>query len=421
MLVLAWLAVPVLAQATSQHIRPELVAESATPAPGGIVTLAVNMRTEAGWHGYWINPGEAGFAPRLAWTLPKGVTIGTVAYPVPQTLSIGGLMNHVFEADHALLLPLTIAAGMAKGTHLPIRLKAAWLACTDKICVPEQGEFAIDLVVGDGTTDARARFDAWRAKLPAPLNTTARFAARGQRLRVAIPYPANAAIAVPHFFSETPGLLADAAPQRFSRSGDAIVAELSLAQSAIPTTVRGVLAIGDGRGLALVAQPGAVPAAGAPIGEPVAANRGRWAAIVLAIGGAVLGGLILNVMPCVFPILSLKALSLAKAGNSEGAARRDALGYAAGAMLVCVALGMLILALRAGGSSVGWAFQLQDPRVIVALIVLVTAIALNLAGLFELPSFGGGLATGNSVATGALAAFVATPCTGPWPLSQPSA
>jgi thiol:disulfide interchange protein len=128
-----------------------------------------------------------------------------------------------------------------------------------------------------------------------------------------------------------------------------------------------------------------------------------------------LGGLILNVMPCVFPILSLKALSLAKAGGDERGARRDALAYAAGAVTVCMALGGAVLALRAGGSAIGWAFQLQDPRVIMILLLLMTAIALNLAGLFELPAIGGGVATqGNGFLTGALAAFVATPCTGPF-------
>jgi thiol:disulfide interchange protein len=141
---------------------------------------------------------------------------------------------------------------------------------------------------------------------------------------------------------------------------------------------------------------------------------------LLALGGAVLGGLLLNIMPCVFPILSLKALSLARAGGEERAARREAVAYAAGVIGVCLALGALLLALRAGGMAVGWAFQLQDPRVILFLLLLVTAIALNLAGLFELPSFGRGATlagsggTAGAFWTGALAAFVATPCTGPF-------
>ncbi|MET1111340.1 MAG: thioredoxin family protein, partial [Allosphingosinicella sp.] len=142
-----------------------------------------------------------------------------------------------------------------------------------------------------------------------------------------------------------------------------------------------------------------------------------WAAALSAFFGAVLGGLLLNVMPCVFPILSLKALSLARAGGDERSARREALAYTAGAVLACLALGAVLLAVRAGGATVGWAFQLQDPRVILLLLLLVTAIALNLAGLFDLPSLGGRLAGGartGAFGTGALAAFVATPCTGPF-------
>ena len=158
-----------------------------------------------------------------------------------------------------------------------------------------------------------------------------------------------------------------------------------------------------------------------PVAPSAAATQAsRLPAILLALLGAIVGGLLLNIMPCVFPILSLKALSLARAGETEPAARREALAYGAGVVLTCLALGGLLLALRSGGAAVGWAFQLQDPRVILLLLLLVTAIALNLAGLFQLPALAGGdgLARGGGARgaffTGALAAFVATPCTGPF-------
>ncbi|HMJ92926.1 MAG TPA: thioredoxin family protein, partial [Allosphingosinicella sp.] len=172
-------------------------------------------------------------------------------------------------------------------------------------------------------------------------------------------------------------------------------------------------------GLVLTARRGPVPSAGTPV-SGVQEGNAEGPGFLWALLGALLGGLILNVMPCVFPILSLKALSLAGSGGEEKAARRDALAYAAGAILTCLALGSVLLALRAGGSAAGWAFQLQDPRVILFLLLLVVAIALNLAGLFELPGLSGGdrLARGGGAAgsfwTGALAAFVATPCTGPF-------
>lgn len=397
-------------RAEPNHIVATLVAESATPAPGTTVMLAVAMQPEPGWHGYWSNPGEAGFEPRFDWTLPKGATTGLVAFPVPHTLVIGGLMNYVFEGPHALLIPLQVPQGLATGTKLPVALKLDYLACTDQICVPQRAELSTVLTVGDGAPDARARFDGWRTKLPTPLGATAQFARTDKTLRLAIQFPAAAALVEPHFFPATKGLIVDAAPQKFGRDGDMLVVELAAAEGA-SQQVSGVLSSGEGRGLTITAKAGAVP--------PLPSSNTGWSAILIALGGAILGGLILNIMPCVFPILSLKALSLAKAGDDaspdrERSARRDALGYTLGAVLVCVALGGAILALRAAGSSVGWAFQLQDPRVIVALLVLVTAIALNFAGLFELPTVGGGLASTNSVATGALAAFIATPCTGPF-------
>jgi thiol:disulfide interchange protein len=214
----------------------------------------------------------------------------------------------------------------------------------------------------------------------------------------------------PYFFPLTDGALAYAADQKVTRDGDTLVMETE-AGGQQPSSVEGVLSLGEGHGLSLTARPGAVAGGGAD-------SQGAYATLA-ALAGAILGGLLLNVMPCVFPILSLKALSLAKAGGEAGA-RKEALAYTAGAVAICLALGAAVLALRAGGTSAGWAFQLQDPRVILLLLLLMTAIALNLAGLFELPSIGlgGRLASAGGVSgafwTGALAAFVATPCTGPF-------
>jgi thiol:disulfide interchange protein len=413
-LLLALVAMPALAQT---HIQPRLVAESSTPRAGSTVTLAIDMRTEKPWHGYWSNPGEAGFPPRLTWTVPKAVAVGTPAYPVPQTLKVADLMNYVFEGDHALLVDLTLSDKLAKGTVLPVKLDAEWLACTDEVCVPEKGSFAINLTVGDGARDGGAAIDAFRAKLPAPLGSTATSALADGQLRLAIPFPAAANLDKPHFFPAASGVLVDAAEQRFSRSGDMLILSVAAPKDAT-ARVEGVLALGNGRGLLVSADAGLVPPDGVPVGDTAKATG--WTAILLAIGGAILGGLILNVMPCVFPIVSLKALSLARAGGDETAAKREAVAYTAGVMLTCLALGALVLGLRAAGTQVGWAFQLQDPRIVLILLLLATAITLNLAGVFELRGFGGGEALAGkggvqgSFWTGVLAAFVATPCTGPF-------
>ena len=395
------------------HLAMSLVAETSSPAPGQEVTIALDTRPEPGWHGYWQNPGDAGFPATLKWTLPKGASVGEPAYPVPGTLLIAGLMNYVFKEPYAPLVTLRIPAGLARGTVLPVKLRAQYLVCTDTLCVPENADLSLDLVVGDGAISAgsRARFDAWRRAIPRPLDAKATFQAASGTLRISVPYPAAAPLADAYFFPITTGLVDYAAPQTIARSGDSIRVETRAGAGGGKGPLAGILRIAPGRGLMVTAEAGTVAAA-APSGVP-----GVWLATLIAFAGAMLGGLILNVMPCVFPILSLKALSLARGHLDERSARHEALAYTAGVVAVCVGLGAIILGLRAGGTAIGWAFQLQDPRAIVVLLLLTVALALNLGGLFEIPTPGfvnqtGG--TGGAFATGALAAFIATPCTGPF-------
>ena len=395
------------------HIAAQLDSESDSPAPGGATTIAFAMTPEPGWHGYWENPGDAGLGMSVEWTLPRGVTVGPLRYPVPETLLISGLMNHVYEGPYAILANLKVAGDVAQGTRLPVVAKAQWLACTDKVCVPESGTLRLDLVAGNGAVApaSRTRFDAWRMHLPRPLGSQARYAVKDGRLRMAIPLPMEAEARDVHLFALTEGLVRYAADQRVTRKDNQMVIDTAAGEGVKDGPVQAVLRTGDHVGFLLTAVPG-------PVEEPQ--PEGQAGAILAALGGALLGGLLLNIMPCVFPILGLKAMSLAKAGGDERSVRREALAYAAGVVLTCLALGGLLLALRAAGNAVGWAFQLQDPRIILTLLLLVSAIAFNLAGLFELRPFGGGdsLAgkggTMGAFWTGALVAFVATPCTGPF-------
>ncbi|WP_443019879.1 protein-disulfide reductase DsbD family protein [Sphingomonas adhaesiva] len=407
-LMTACCALPAAAQ-PARHVAIQLVAESTSPAPGREVALAFAATPQPGWHGYWKNPGDAGVETRVDWTLPAGVTAAPLDYPVPQRLVIAGLMNHVYEKPWALLTRLTIPAGLAGGTRLPVTAKIDYLVCTAEICVPETQTLSIVLTVGDGAIApaTRARFDAWRSALPRPLDAAATWSRAGDRFRLSVPYPREAALGEAWFYPAAAGATDYPAAQTVTRDGDRVVVETKAAATPATGTIAGVLATGEGRGLSITAQPGevAMPRSGAD-----------WQAALVAFAGAVLGGLLLNVMPCVFPILSLKALGLARSGESERHARAEALAYTAGVVAVCVALGALLLGLRAAGSSAGWAFQLQDPRVIGVLLLVTVAIALNLAGLFELPTpaFAGRSGATGAFMTGALAAFVATPCTGPF-------
>ncbi len=398
LLLLALIATPVAAR----NMDGVLVAETARVQPGQEVAVALVLTPHKGWHGYWTNPGEAGYPPRFDWTLPKGAIVTPPDFPVPQTLTIAGLANYVFEGEHALLFRLKLPEKMVAGAAVPLVLDTNYLVCSDEVCVPEQARFSLTLMIGPGT-GRDSRFDAWRARLPAPLSADAHFQREGPLIRFAIPYPANASLDEPKIYPLSRNALIDSGSQTFSRVGDTLVGSVFAAPNFDAASIGGVLAIGNGRGLSFTAVPGPVPAV------PEQGKAGDARTIVIAILGAVLGGLILNVMPCVFPILSLKALSLAHAGGNEGTARREALAYAAGAIVVLTALGALVLALR-----VGWAFQLQDPRVVLVLFALMVALTINLLGVFELPVIGGGTHPAGGFATGALAAFVATPCTGPF-------
>lgn len=402
LILIALLLTPALAEARTNAIQPELIAEG--PAiPGGEVELAILMHTRPGWHGYWVNPGDAGLPMAVEWSLPPGATIGPLRYPVPSRLTVAGLMNYVYERDYALLARLEVPPGASE--PLTVTATARWLACTDKICVPEQGEFSLQLP-RRGAADPR--FNAWRQALPRPLASVGRFALDGQRVAVAIPLPASVAVQQPYLFPINNGVVDYDAKQSFRRVGDTLVAELARKGSSAPGEFAGVLALGDGRGLEFRAVAGTVPAGGKTLGD-VASIAILWAVL-----GAIAGGILLNLMPCVFPILALKALHLSRAGGDAGHARSDALAYAAGAIVGTGALGAVLLVIRAAGMEAGWAFQLQDPRSIILLLLLATAITANLLGLFDLPVLGGRAQPVGGFGTGALAAFVATPCAGPF-------
>jgi len=395
------------AQERTNHIAARLVAEGPVK-PGQRQWLAIAFEPEPGWHGYWLNPGDAGYGMELDWDLPaKWAVLGT-DYPVPQRLVIGGLMNHVYEGPYAVLTELWAPAGASTAS---IAVDAQWLACTDKICVPEQARLTLNL----SQARAEPRFDAWRAAIPALLDSPASYAISDKYLRVAIPLPASTELPDPHVFVNQRDLVQYAAVQTFSRDGDLLIAEIPLADTVLrPEQVAGILALGDGNGVRFAAAPGPVPANGIPVRKLTGENE--TGPLWLLLLGALAGGLLLNVMPCVFPILSLKALSLARAGESDAKARGEGLAYTAGVVLATLALGAVLLTLRSAGEMVGWAFQLQEPAVVVALLILATAITANLGGLFELPSLSvtrGGEPAG-AFATGLLAAFVATPCTGPF-------
>lgn len=391
------------------NIAVELLADG-LPKAGGEWMLALKFTPSAPeWHGYWKNPGDAGQGMRLELDLPDGWAVGEELYPVPERLLIGDLMNHIYEGEYVVLVPVSVPEDAVIEGVPALSGRVEYLACTDRVCVPQDKLLNASIGLGD--------FPKWRAEIAPALDAASAFDFAGGNLRVAIPLPEAVKLPDPHAFIANEQLVQYAAVQTIRRNGDVLVVEIPLESDGVdmPSQVEGILSFGDEAGVVFTATTGEVPDGGEVIAAP--AGQAMPALWTLALG-ALVGGLILNIMPCVFPILSLKALSLARAGGSEAEARVEGIAYTAGVVLACVGLGALMLALRAAGQQVGWAFQLQEPAVVIVLLILAAAITANFAGVFELPSINTGSGArkgaGGAFATGLLAAFAATPCTGPF-------
>ena len=454
---LALLSWSTAAEAREQRIAVSLVASTAKPEPGSTITLGLRFQPKAGWHGYWSNPGDSGLPPQVEWTAPGGLSFGPLRHPSPTILRVAGITSNVHAGEHILLSTVGVPASVAPGTRLRVKANVSWLACSDSLCVPERATVEVELTAGDGeaSSDAPAIRKA-QAALPRVVAAAGSYTVEGRKLLLLLPKGVRLGSSRPRFFPDENGYLdasttgpvagkltgtlsgkppatisgivddgAAAFRMRFVRA--AAATETGSERSPLDATPKGEEVAADpaapesAETPAEARQLASVPAS--PTGPIIGASDQPVSltptiSLLLAVAGAILGGLLLNLMPCVFPILSLKALSLARSGGSERGARRDALGYTAGALLGTGALGVIILLLRQAGVEVGWSFQLQNPGVIFGLLLLSFAIALNFAGLFELPllSVGktGGKGVTGSVATGAMAALIATPCSGPF-------
>jgi thiol:disulfide interchange protein DsbD len=417
------LATPALAQISpGPKVQARLVAEQDVVPPGGTVTVALEEKIVPGWHTYWKNAGDAGAPTQIQWILPKGWKAAPIQWPRPKRLAVGPLVDYGYEGTAWLLSGLT-APGDAPAGPVTIQAKASWLVC-QQICVPEEAVLAVTVNVGAtaaGDAPAAQQFAAARARLPAASPWEVRYAS-GEALdiHVAAPSLAQRRPAFVDFFPARAGLIKNAAPQKIGYSKDGLVLRLAPAGK-IGGAVEGLLVLtgkdGSIQAVDLSAERGQVPLAEFP-----ATAAGTDLSFWLALAFAFLGGLILNVMPCVLPILAMKALALTHYKETDGGVGRrgESFSYAGGAVLSFTALGLAILLLRAGGESVGWGFQLQSPIAVAGFALLVFAVGLNLSGLFEVGSItaGGGL-TGKGGRTGAfftgvLAVAVAAPCTAPF-------
>jgi len=446
---------PVQAQAlvTTDNVRAELISDVAEVKAGEPFWMALRQTIRPHWHTYWKNPGDSGLPTEINWTLPAGAKAEPIVWPVPTLIYIGGVINYGFQGDVLLMVKVTPPADLASGT-LTLAANANWLVCDD-VCIPEDGKFTLSLPVGPAAKPAdretRALFDKARQAVPTESPWPARFGiARSSDPNLS----GNPTLVVEakglkpdtirdvYFFPAEWGPVASMAKQAASVTSDGIRIPLKKgdAKGGPPPQLGGTLVLtektGDGEHRQAFDILAKFDPAFVPTAPPIAAVGGEQLTFAEALLFALLGGLILNLMPCVFPVLAMKAAAFAKlAGHERSAVRRDGFAYAAGVLISFAAMAAVLVAIRASVGDVSWGFQFQSPIFSLLIAYLFFVVGLNLSGVFEV---GGGFAgVGQSLTarsgvsgaffTGVLAVVVATPCTAPFmaaalgfALSQPA-
>ncbi|MGE3934066.1 MAG: protein-disulfide reductase DsbD family protein [Rhodospirillaceae bacterium] len=416
----------------TEQLAVRLVAEQATVRPGDRIAVAIHQKIAAGWHTYWMNPGDSGQATAIDWRLPDGAAASDLQWPAPRRFAYGPMANYGYAGAVALLADIAVPADWPAGRPFPVAGEAEVLVCAE-ICIPVAGTLSLEVPTGPQTAaapGAAALFADARAAMPRPLPWTVAREAAGDALRLAVGGEGASAATDAYFFAEEWGVVDHPGAQVLRRDAAGFTLSLPRGQAPAPATLAGVLAVTERTAAGPVQRAYAVPAgpvaAAAPAGPAASAAASAAApadGLAALLAFAFLGGMILNLMPCVFPVLAVKAIGFARGGDTAARARLgDGLSYGAGVVASFVALAAALLAVRAGGAAVGWGFQLQSPAVVAALAFVMTAIGLNLSGVFEFGSRLAGLGSGwanrpghgGAFATGVLAAVVAAPCTAPF-------
>jgi thiol:disulfide interchange protein DsbD len=450
LLILLLPAGPAVAQSSvvkTDNVRAELISEVAEVKAGEPFWVALRQQLRPRWHTYWKNPGDSGLPTEINWALPAGAKAEPIVWPAPTLIDVGGVINYGFQDDVLLLVKITPPGDLASGA-LTLAASANWLVCED-VCIPEDGKFTLSLPIGpaskaaDGAT--RALFDKARRAVPVESPWPARFGiaksgdptlivdARGLKPDT---------IRDVYFFPAEWGPVASMAKQAAKVTSDGIRIPLRKgdAKGGPPAQLAGTLVLtektGDGEHRQAFDVQASFDPAFVPSGQPIAAVGGEQLSFAEALLFALLGGLILNLMPCVFPVLAMKAAAFARlAGHERSAMRRDGLAYTAGVLVSFAAMAAVVVAIRAGAGDVSWGFQFQSPVFSLLIAYLFFVVGLNLSGMFEIgvgiTGVGQRLTARSGMSgaffTGVLAVVVATPCTAPFmaaalgfALSQPA-
>ncbi|MBX7197858.1 MAG: thioredoxin family protein [Rhodospirillaceae bacterium] len=415
------------AQTTAQteEVQAELLADRTTVAPGGSVWLGLDLKIKQGWHTYWRTPGDSGQPTSIRWTLPEGVTAGEIQWPLPDRVEVLGIMNFGYH-DHVMLLSELKVDPATAPSNAEIKADVTWLVCAD-VCIPQDASFSMPLKIDAApapiTTPAAAAIQVVRDSLPQAAPFPVKAMRTGDQITFAAGPGVEGTVKDVTYFPTQDGLIVNAAAQTAKvKDGSFTVAVAAEKKSETITDAQGLLVVertAPGGGTAKVGYYFDSPIVWT---GPAASGETANMSFALALVFAFLGGIILNVMPCVLPVLVMKAMSFIKQSGVTAAERqKDALFYTAGVLAAFTALVGGLIALRAGGAAIGWGFQLQSPAFVVVIAYVMLLLGLNLSGVFVV---GGNFGMGQSLAskpgatgsffTGLLAVVVAAPCTGPF-------
>ncbi len=413
---------------TSPIVKAELLVDAPIIKKGEPIAAGVRFTMPDEWHIYWKNPGDSGLETRLDWTLPDGLTASEIEWPAPERIEISGLVNYGYS--HEVTLPVALTPSQ-DGVNEDVKVKASWLVCRE-ICIPESAELSA-LLKGD--TRAAEKIAEARAKVPQTFTGTATYRADASNVTLTITRDNPWNITSARFSPLEDGVIANTPAAEVKHAGSELSLTFKRGNTDLVNPWHGVLHVtSDGKESAYE-----ISAAGEGVhsttdhqearssdsltnDESASITSTSKAPLLTSLFLAFLGGLILNIMPCVLPILALKALALSKkAAASRAAAAKQGISYTAGVVVSFLVIAAIMLALKSGGAAIGWGFQLQNPLFVGFLALVMLTVAANLFGLFELPVLFGEKATGiddeklhGSFLTGALAVLVATPCTAPF-------
>lgn len=434
---------------TTPQVRAELVAHAPQGVqPGATLMLGLLLKHQPGWHTYWLNPGDSGLPTQLNWTLPEGLKAGATLWPLPDMIPVANMVNHGFEDQVLLGTQVQIDKNFQPSNTLELRLNAEWLVCKEE-CIPQSGQFLLTLNPQASTAGHAAVFAQLQEQQPTALQPAAQIATlSGETLRLDIQgLPPTVQGRPLKAYAQSPEVLASglglsgktgewqngrwqlAAPLHAFRNSTPNNLGLMLVDDSTPTPQAWTVRLniqGDWPAISTTPMPAtASPMAPAPKASSPSDSSlppaSVWA-LASAILGAFFGGLLLNLMPCVLPVLAIKLLSLSQPSVTAAMRRGIGLAYTLGVLLSMVGLALLVMALRASGEQLGWGFQLQSPWVLVALSLLFTLIALNLFGVLQVrAAWASGLAAqlarhplADAMLSGVLAVLVAAPCTAPF-------